>query len=81
MTLKSLQDDAEKLARQIAVDRLPPDAGAIFRLRDIVREAHDIDRQPDLEGWVADGRDADGNLILRYRDTGGLYRVVPIEES
>jgi hypothetical protein len=31
------------------------------------------------EDWEADSRDADGNLILRYAPTGGLYRVIPVE--
>lgn len=33
------------------------------------------------DGWVAVDRDQDGNLILRYEPTGGLYRILPIEEG
>lgn len=38
-SLKSLQDEAERLARAIAVDHVPPDAGAIARIRQVIREA------------------------------------------
>lgn len=33
------------------------------------------------DGWSEEGRDGDGNLILRYEPSGGLYRILPIEES
>lgn len=36
---KSLEDQAEELARRIATDRLPPDAGAVAQLRGIVSAA------------------------------------------
>ena len=32
------------------------------------------------DGWTEDSRDGDGNLILRYEPTGGLYRILPVEE-
>ena len=32
------------------------------------------------DGWTDLGRDGDGNLILRYEPTGGLYRILPVEE-
>ena len=33
------------------------------------------------DGWTFASRDGDGNLILRYEPSGGLYRVLPIEEA
>ena len=33
-----------------------------------------------LDGWEKHGRDRDGNLILRYKPSGGLYRVLPEED-
>jgi hypothetical protein len=30
--------------------------------------------------WEAAGRDRDGNLILKYTPTGGLYHVIPEED-
>ncbi len=33
------------------------------------------------DGWTDLGRDGDGNQILRYEPTGGLYHVLPIEEG
>lgn len=32
-------------------------------------------------GWEAVERDQIGNLILRYVPSGGLYRVVPVEDG
>lgn len=32
------------------------------------------------DGWTFVGRDGDGNLILRYEPSGGLYKVLPVEE-
>jgi hypothetical protein len=31
-------------------------------------------------GWAEDSRDGDGNLILRYEPSGGLYKILPVEE-
>lgn len=39
MNLAQLQDNAEAAARHIATDRLPPDAGAIQKIRDTVADA------------------------------------------
>ena len=33
------------------------------------------------DGWTDLGRDGDGNQILRYEPTGGLYHVLPVEEG
>lgn len=33
------------------------------------------------DDWDMTGRDSDGNAILRHRETGGLYRTLPLEES
>lgn len=33
------------------------------------------------DNWTESGRDGDGNLMLRYEPTGGLYRVLPVEEG
>jgi hypothetical protein len=33
------------------------------------------------DDWEFAGRDRDGNLILRHKETGGLYRVLPVEET
>ena len=33
------------------------------------------------DGWTDLGRDGDGNQILRYEPTGGLYRILPVEEG
>ena len=32
------------------------------------------------DGWAFASRDGDGNLILRHEPTGGLYKVLPVEE-
>ena len=32
------------------------------------------------DGWSWASRDGDGNLILRYEPSGGLYKVLPVEE-
>jgi hypothetical protein len=39
--VQALQQETERLARGIARDRLPPDAGAIGQLTDIVQRAFD----------------------------------------
>lgn len=68
--LSALQDDAEKTARHIAAGRLPPDAGAIAKLRDTVAEAHRAGRAETmrlvLEAYqlYLDNDDIDG-----FRDT------------
>ena len=33
------------------------------------------------DGWTDLGRDGDGNQILRYEPTGGVYHVLPVEEG
>ena len=33
------------------------------------------------DGWTDLGRDGDGNQILRYEPTGGLYHILPVEEG
>jgi hypothetical protein len=30
--------------------------------------------------WVHEGRDRDGNLELRHIETGGVYRLLPVED-
>lgn len=30
--------------------------------------------------WSLEGRDRDGNLELRHVETGGVYRLLPVEE-
>jgi hypothetical protein len=31
-------------------------------------------------GWAYSGRDRDGNMILKYAESGGLYHVIPEED-
>ena len=33
------------------------------------------------DGWTDLGRDGDGNQVLRYEPTGGVYHVLPVEEG
>ena len=33
------------------------------------------------DDWDFTGRDGDGNTILTYRPTGGLYRILPVEDT
>jgi hypothetical protein len=53
VTKRSLADEAEKIARRIAVDRLPPDAGAIGMLRDTVARAYEAGQKDELSVVLA----------------------------
>ena len=43
-------------------------------------EVPPLDVKAWYDDWEVTGRDDDGNAILRYRPTGGLYRILPLEE-
>ena len=42
---RELETEAERLLRHVARDRLPVDAGAVAKMLDLVREAHEAGRQ------------------------------------
>lgn len=58
-----------------------PQGGDERRALEIAHQLHVAAAPKWHDGWAKEGRDGDGNLILRYEPTGGLYRILPIEES
>lgn len=89
MRLDQIKNKAEVIARQIARDRLPPDAGAIGKLLTTVEAAYDCGRrelmQMVLEAYTEfiDSDDLDG-----FRDTisdlippGTIVPVSPKERA
>lgn len=64
VTLDSLEREAEQLARHIATDRLPPDAGAIAKLLAVVRKAHHLGGQ---EFWEEQMAEADEEHNYQHR--------------
>lgn len=82
---RALEDEAERLLRHAAHDRLPVDAGVVYQLREIITRAFDAGRQRvhDEQKAIADEllaelAEPDPHPISSQCECGGIAHHAPL---